>query len=84
VDNNVVTISAEVKREKEEKKGEEVIHSERYYGKPGAQLHGSAGHRFDQGGLPGTRTACWSSHAPEEDDEPGQGGWRFSSAIKPR
>ena len=33
VDGNVVSISGEVKREKEEKKGEEVIRSERYYGK---------------------------------------------------
>jgi HSP20 family protein len=33
VDGNHVTISGEVKKEKEEKKGEEVIRSERYYGK---------------------------------------------------
>lgn len=33
VDGNRVTISAEVKREKEEKKDEKVIRSERYYGK---------------------------------------------------
>ena len=33
IDGNHVTISGEVKREKEEKKGEEVIRSERYYGK---------------------------------------------------
>jgi HSP20 family protein len=33
VDGNLVTISGEVKKEKEEKKGKEVIHSERYYGK---------------------------------------------------
>jgi HSP20 family protein len=32
VDGNQVTISGEVKKEKEEKKGEEVIRSERYYG----------------------------------------------------
>jgi HSP20 family protein len=32
VDGNVVTISGEVKSSKEEKKGERVIHSERYYG----------------------------------------------------
>ena len=33
IDGNEVTIAGEVKREKEEKKGEEVIRSERYYGK---------------------------------------------------
>lgn len=33
VDGNVVTISAEVKKESEEKKGEQVLRSERYYGK---------------------------------------------------
>jgi HSP20 family protein len=33
VDGNQVSITAEVKREKEEKKGEEVLHSERYYGR---------------------------------------------------
>jgi HSP20 family protein len=33
VDGSIVTISAEVKKESEEKKGEEVIRSERYYGK---------------------------------------------------
>lgn len=33
VDGHHVTISGEVKKEKEEKKGEEVIRSERYYGK---------------------------------------------------
>jgi len=33
VDGSQVTISGEVKKEKEEKKGEEVIRSERYYGK---------------------------------------------------
>ena len=33
VDGALVTISGEVKKEKEEKKGKEVIHSERYYGK---------------------------------------------------
>ncbi len=32
VDGNQVTISGEVRKEKEEKKGEEVIRSERYYG----------------------------------------------------
>ena len=32
IDGNRVTISAEVKKETEEKKGEEVIRSERYYG----------------------------------------------------
>lgn len=33
IDGNQVTISGEIKKEKEEKKGEEVIRSERYYGK---------------------------------------------------
>jgi HSP20 family protein len=32
VEGNQVSIGAEVKQEKEEKKGEKVIHSERYYG----------------------------------------------------
>ena len=33
VEGNQVSLSAEVKREKEEKKDEKVVHSERYYGK---------------------------------------------------
>lgn len=33
IDGNVVAISAEVKREKEEKEGEKVLRSERYFGK---------------------------------------------------
>lgn len=33
IDGNQVTISGEVKKESEERKGEEVIRSERYYGK---------------------------------------------------
>ena len=33
IDGNQVTISGEVKKESEEKKGEEIIRSERYYGK---------------------------------------------------
>ena len=33
IDGNQVTIAGEVKKEKEEKKGEELIRSERYYGK---------------------------------------------------
>jgi HSP20 family protein len=33
VDGNEVTISGEVKKETEEKQGEEVLRSERYYGK---------------------------------------------------
>lgn len=32
VDGNVVSIAAEVKREKEKKEGEKVVHSERYFG----------------------------------------------------
>jgi len=33
IDGNQVSLTAEVKREKEEKKGETVVHSERYYGR---------------------------------------------------
>lgn len=33
INGNQVSISAEVKKEKEEKQGEKVVHSERYYGK---------------------------------------------------
>jgi HSP20 family protein len=33
IDGNQVTVSAEVKRNREEKQGERVLHSERYYGK---------------------------------------------------
>jgi HSP20 family protein len=33
VDGNQVSITAEVKREKEEKKDEKIVHSERYYGR---------------------------------------------------
>ena len=33
VDGNLVTIAAEVKREQEDKQGEQVLRSERYYGK---------------------------------------------------
>jgi HSP20 family protein len=33
IDGNPVTISGEIKKEKEEKKGDEVIRSERYFGK---------------------------------------------------
>ena len=33
IDGNQVSIEAEIKREKEEKKGEKVVRSERYYGK---------------------------------------------------
>jgi HSP20 family protein len=33
IDGNQVTVSGEVKKESEEKKGEEIIRSERYYGK---------------------------------------------------
>jgi HSP20 family protein len=33
IDDNEVTISGEIKKETEEKKGEEVLRSERYYGK---------------------------------------------------
>jgi len=33
IEGNQVSVSAEVKREKEEKKDEKVVHSERYYGR---------------------------------------------------
>jgi HSP20 family protein len=33
IDGNQVSIEAEIKKEKEEKKGDKVVHSERYYGK---------------------------------------------------
>ncbi len=33
IEGNQVSISAEMRREKEEKEGEKVVHSERYYGK---------------------------------------------------
>lgn len=33
IDGNLLSISAEVKKEKEEKQGEKVLHSERYFGK---------------------------------------------------
>lgn len=33
IDGNQVSLTAEVKREKEEKEGETVVHSERYYGR---------------------------------------------------
>jgi HSP20 family protein len=38
VDGNALSISAEVRREKEEKQGEQVIHSERYYGSASRSL----------------------------------------------
>jgi HSP20 family protein len=47
IDGNQVYISAEVKREKEEKKGETVIRSERYYGKQSRGF--TLKHDFDQG-----------------------------------
>jgi len=47
IDGNRVSISAEVKKEKEEKKGEKVIRSERYYG---SQFRGfSLGQAVDEG-----------------------------------
>ena len=47
IDGNDVSISAEVKKEKEEKKGERVIRSERYYG---SQSRGfTLQHDIDQG-----------------------------------
>jgi HSP20 family protein len=46
VDGNTVSISAEVKQEKEEKKGERVIRSERYYGSVSRSF--SLGHDVDE------------------------------------
>jgi len=48
VDGNRVAISAELKKEKEEKKGEKVIRSERYYGKVSRSF--SLDEEVDQGG----------------------------------
>jgi HSP20 family protein len=46
IDGSQVSISAEVKKEKEEKKGENVVRSERYYGKQYRSF--SLGHDIDQ------------------------------------
>jgi len=46
IDGNQVSISAEVKKEKEEKKGETVVRSERYYGTQYRSF--SLGHDIDQ------------------------------------
>lgn len=46
VEGNQVSISAEVKEEKEEKKGKKVVRSERYYGKVYRSF--SLGHEVDQ------------------------------------
>jgi HSP20 family protein len=43
-----VSVSAEVKKEKEEKEGEEVLHSERYYGR--VERSFALGHEIDEGG----------------------------------
>jgi HSP20 family protein len=58
VDGNQVSITAEVKREKEEKQGEKVLRSERYYGRVyraftlGQEVdQGSANAKFDNGVL---------------------------------
>lgn len=48
IDGNQVSISAEVKREKEEKEGKKVIRSERYYGMVARSI--SLGHDLDEGG----------------------------------
>lgn len=48
IDGNQVTISAEVKKEKEEKEGKRVIRSERYYGKVYRSF--SLDQEVDQGG----------------------------------
>lgn len=48
VDGKLVSISAEVKKEKEEKEGERVIRSERYYGKVSRSF--SLDQEIDEGG----------------------------------
>jgi HSP20 family protein len=47
IEGSQVTISGEVKKEKEEKKGEEVIRSERYYGKVSRSF--TLPHEIDEG-----------------------------------
>ena len=46
VEGNQVSLSAEVRREKEEKKGEAVVHSERYYGRQFRSF--TLGHEIDR------------------------------------
>jgi HSP20 family protein len=46
IEGNVVSISAEVKKEKEEKEGEKVLRSERYYGKVARSF--TLGHDIDE------------------------------------
>jgi HSP20 family protein len=48
IDGDQVTISAEVKQEKEAKEGERVVHSERYYGKVARSFR--LGQEIDQSG----------------------------------
>jgi HSP20 family protein len=47
IEGNQVSIEAEVKKEKEEKKGEKVVRSERYYGKQSRSF--TLGHDIDSG-----------------------------------
>jgi HSP20 family protein len=47
IEGNQVSISAEVKKEKEEKEGEKVLRSERYYGKVYRSF--TLGHEVDEG-----------------------------------
>ena len=47
IDGNQVSIEAEVRKEKEEKKGEKVVRSERYYGKQSRSF--TLGHDIDAG-----------------------------------
>lgn len=47
IDGNQVAISAEVKKQKEEKEGEKVLRSERYYGKVARSF--TLGHDVDEG-----------------------------------
>jgi HSP20 family protein len=48
IDGDQVSISAEVKQEKEVKEGERVVHSERYYGKVARAFR--LGHEIDEAG----------------------------------
>ena len=47
IDGNQVSIEAEIKKEKEEKKGEKVVRSERYFGKQSRSF--TLGHDIDAG-----------------------------------
>jgi HSP20 family protein len=49
IDGNQVTVSGEVRKEGEQKKGEEVVRSERYYGKVSRSL--TLPHDVDEAGV---------------------------------